>query len=106
MLFSELVTDRRRALELLRTRMAAIDATADMVVITDSRGTIEYVNPAFTQLTGYTAADAIGQNPRLLKSGRHGPDFYHQLWTTIRAGASGRANLSIAARTVRAIRRR
>ena len=86
MVFTEVVTERRRAFDLLRTRMAAIDATADMVVITDSKGTIQYVNPAFTKVTGYSAAEAMGQNPRLLKSGRHSSDFYRKLWSTIRAG--------------------
>src|SRR3990172_5615804 len=49
--------------------IAAIDAVYDVIVITDARGTIEYVNPAFTRCTGYAAHEAIGRNPRFLKSG-------------------------------------
>ena len=72
--------------EVLRNRMAAIDAAADMVIITDPNGTIQYVNPVFTTITGYSPEEAIGQNPRLLKSGIHGADFYRDLWQTILAG--------------------
>ena len=66
--------------------MAAIDAAADIVIITDPQGTIQYVNPAFTTITGYSPDEAIGQNPRLLKSGIHDADFYRELWQTILAG--------------------
>ncbi len=67
---------------------AALEATAEAVLITDAAGTIEYVNPAFTQITGYTAAQAVGQNMRMLKSGHHDAAFYEVLWTTIRSGAT------------------
>jgi len=67
---------------------AAVEQSADAVVITDTSGEIQYVNPAFTAMTGYSREEAAGQNPRLLKSGRHCPEFYKELWDTI---ASGRA---------------
>ena len=51
-----------------------------------ARGKIEWVNPAFTKLTGYSAEEAIGGNPRLLKSGQHPPGFYANLWATIITG--------------------
>jgi len=70
----------------LRLRGAALEAAADMIVITDIDGTIEYVNEAFVRLTGYTKEEAVGQTPRLLKSDRQDPDFYEDLWTTILAG--------------------
>jgi two-component system, cell cycle sensor histidine kinase and response regulator CckA len=70
----------------LRTLYGAIEQAADLVVITDSAGTIEYVNPAFEKLTGYSRPEVIGQTPRILKSGEQGPDLYRELWKTIRAG--------------------
>ena len=64
----------------------AVRETADMVVITDKDGRIEYVNSAFETQTGYKAEEAIGQTPRLLKSGRQDISFYERLWQTILAG--------------------
>ncbi len=64
----------------------AVEAAGHAVFITDSEGTIEYVNPAFEEITGYTAAEAVGQNPRILKSGKMSPEFYEQLWTTVLNG--------------------
>jgi len=66
--------------------LAALEAVANTVVITDADGTILWVNAAFTLLTGYAAAEAIGQNPRMLKSGAHEAPFYRDLWATVRAG--------------------
>jgi PAS domain S-box-containing protein len=65
----------------------AIAQTAEAVVVTDRFGTIQYVNPAFTRLTGYSSEEALGQNPRILKSGRQGAAFYRDFWNTI--GAKG-----------------
>jgi two-component system cell cycle sensor histidine kinase/response regulator CckA len=67
---------------------AALEAVANGVVITDAQGTILWVNAAFTRTTGYSSAEAIGQNPRLLKSGEHPKVFYRQLWSTIASGKS------------------
>lgn len=75
-----------RRQEQLRLQTAALEAAANTVVITDRDGRIEWVNPAFTRLTGYGPDEVRGQNPRLLKSGRHGADFYRELWGTIKAG--------------------
>jgi PAS domain S-box-containing protein len=80
------ITDRVRAEEELRLQVTALQAAANGIVITDREGTIQWVNPAFTRLTGYSAAEAVGQNPRVLKSGRHDRAFYHKLWHTIMAG--------------------
>jgi PAS domain S-box-containing protein len=60
--------------------------SANAVIVTDLAGNIEYVNPAFEQTTGYTAEEVLGKNPRVLKSGSHGDEFYKQLWQTITAG--------------------
>lgn len=63
------------------------------VLVTDSQGTIRYVNEAFERLTLYPAADALGQTPRILKSGSQDPAFYARLWTTIRVGQSWTAEV-------------
>lgn len=71
---------------LLRLQAAALEAAANAVVITDREGTIQWVNPAFTELTGYTADEAVGKNPRILKSGSHPPSFYAEMWDSVRQG--------------------
>lgn len=65
---------------------AALEAAPVGWVVTDAGGNIEGVNPAFTQLTGYPAAEVVGRNPRLLKSGEHAPEFYQSMWSTISRG--------------------
>jgi PAS domain S-box-containing protein len=64
----------------------AVEQSPVTVLITDIEGSIEYVNPKFTELTGYTAAEAIGQNLNILKSGKMDPEEYRRLWATITAG--------------------
>ena len=83
---SHLRAERRQA-EAERARlMAAVEQAAEVVIITDVEGTIEYVNPAFTWTTGYTREEVLGQNPRILKSGQHDETYYRVMWQTIRAG--------------------
>jgi len=78
---------QRHRIEADHDRLAtAIAQAAEIVVITDPDGIIQYVNPAFEQVTGFTRAEAIGQNPRLLKSDLHDAEFYRQLWDTIAGG--------------------
>ncbi len=79
-------TARKRVEEQLRVQASALDAAANAIVITDLHGTIQSVNPAFTALTGYTAAEAVGQNPRVLKAGNQDEAFYRNMWQTIAAG--------------------
>src|SRR5581483_12197427 len=64
----------------------AVEQTADSVIITNKQGFIEYVNPAFEVTTGYSREDALGQTPRILKSGEHDQAFYRQLWNQILSG--------------------
>ncbi len=64
----------------------AIEQAAETVVITDTEGKIEYVNPAFERVSGYNKEEVIGQNPRVLKSGKHNEAFYKKLWNTITSG--------------------
>ena len=81
------VTERHRAEDALRVESAALTAAANAVVITDREGRIQWVNPAFEQLTGYTAGAALGRTPgELVKSGEHHRDYYVHLWNTILAG--------------------
>jgi PAS domain S-box-containing protein len=77
-----------------KARLAtAIEQAAEAVMITDTHGTIEYVNPAFTRISGYGREELLGQNPRMLKSGKQDPEFYHQLWATILQGKSWRGEI-------------
>jgi len=64
----------------------AVENMNESVIITDADGVIEYVNNAFTRISGYSPEEAIGQNPRLLKSGEHPPEFYRTLWKLISQG--------------------
>ena len=80
------ITERIRAEAQLRLRTTALEAAANGIMLTDREGAITWINQAFTTLTGYTAAEAVGQTPRLLKSDAHDPAFYQQLWDTILAG--------------------
>ena len=65
---------------------AAVDQSANAIVITDTAGIIEYVNPAFTLMTGYSREEAVGRDPSILKSGRQSPELYKDLWNTIASG--------------------
>ncbi|HEY3319845.1 MAG TPA: PAS domain S-box protein [Planctomycetota bacterium] len=80
------VTEKRRAAVELRLLSQALESAANAVVITDRQGRIKWVNPAFTKLTGYTREEALGQNPRVLKSGETRPEIYRDLWETILRG--------------------
>lgn len=64
----------------------AVESTSDSIVITDLSGSIEYVNPHFEKLTGYTRAEVYGKNPRVLQSGRQPREFYAELWRTLKSG--------------------
>lgn len=80
------VTDRRR-LEAERARLfTAIEQSQASVVVTDAQGVIQYVNPAFTRVSGYTAAEIIGENPRILKSGHTSDEEYRRMWAALTAG--------------------
>ncbi|MEN8141030.1 MAG: PAS domain S-box protein [Thermodesulfobacteriota bacterium] len=72
----------------------AIDQASESVVITDLQGTILYINPAFEKLTGYSRAEAIGQNPRVLKSGKHDQAFYKEMWRTLLQGKVWKGHLT------------
>jgi two-component system cell cycle sensor histidine kinase/response regulator CckA len=80
------ITERKRQ-EALRTRLlTAIEQAAEGVVVTDAEGVIQYVNPAFSTMTGYSREEVLGKNPRILKSGKHDAAFYGGMWANILAG--------------------
>ena len=74
--------------------ITAVEQSADAVVITDTSGNIQYVNPAFSAMTGYSREEALGQNPRVLKSGRHSVEFYQDLWSTVASGQVWRGEVT------------
>lgn len=80
------ITDQRKVETELRKLMRAVEQNPASIVITDTNGIIEYVNPKFCEVTGYRREEAIGQNPRVLKSGEMPVDGYRELWATITAG--------------------
>jgi PAS domain S-box-containing protein len=80
------ITEQKKTEQQLKLFRAGVESAGHSIYFTDADGTIEYVNPAFEEITGYEADEAIGRNPRILKSGEHSPEFYEELWETILAG--------------------
>jgi PAS domain S-box-containing protein len=83
------ITERLKGEEaerLVRLQHSALQAAANAIVITDRKGDIQWVNEAFTRLTGYDRNEAIGLKPNILKSGTHGPAFYKNMWEEVLAG--------------------
>ncbi|OGV74990.1 MAG: hypothetical protein A3K19_12095 [Lentisphaerae bacterium RIFOXYB12_FULL_65_16] len=80
------ITERRRVEESHARLATAVEQAAETIMITDTDGTILYVNPAFDKTSGYTREEAIGQNPRFLKSDKQNAEFYRRLWAALVAG--------------------
>ena len=72
--------------EWVQLMTAALDAAPNTIVITDDKGVIKWVNPSFTKDTGYSFEEAIGQNPRILKSGKQSDEYYAEMWRVISSG--------------------
>ncbi|MFZ2411193.1 MAG: PAS domain S-box protein, partial [Candidatus Methanoperedens sp.] len=80
------ITERKQAEDIQRKLSSAVEHTADIVIVAKKDGIIEYVNPAFEKITGYTMEEAVGKTPRILKSGKQDTKFYEHLWGTILSG--------------------
>jgi PAS domain S-box-containing protein len=78
----------RRDAEVRALLGMAVEQAAETIMITDTEGTIEYVNPAFEKISGYDAEEVIGKTPRIQKSGHHEEEFYKEMWDTLRRGES------------------
>jgi PAS domain S-box-containing protein len=87
------IDQRQRTEETQRLLTTAVEQAAEGIMITDGLGNIEYVNPAFEGITGYTKDEAIGQNSRILQSGHHDQAFYRELWGTIENGEAWKGQL-------------
>ncbi len=80
------ITERKHA-EVERDQLVlAIEQTSETIVITDTTGAIVFANPAFERITGYSREEALGLNPRILKSGKHDESFYAEMWATLQRG--------------------
>ncbi len=82
----EEITCEKKAEDRLKQLVNALERSPSAVVITDINGSIEYVNPKFSAITGYSPVEVLGKTPRILKSGKTPPEVYNQLWAAIRAG--------------------
>ncbi len=87
------ITEARESEAQLRKLSAAVEQSSVTIMITSAAGAIEYVNQAFTEVTGFTAAEVIGKNPRLLQSGLVADVTYQELWKTITAGGTWQGEL-------------
>ncbi len=85
-ILSNVVEEQKLTEHELRLLNTAIEQSPQIVMITDAEGKIEYVNTAFVRVTGYSRKEAIGQTPRILKSGAHDDAFYTELWNTLSSG--------------------
>jgi len=79
--------ERRRAEQERARLVGAIEQAAEEILITDVDGNIQYCNPAFEKITGYSRSEVLGRNPKFLKSGTHDVEFYRALWGTIKRGS-------------------
>lgn len=80
------ITERKKSAEEHARLIRAVQQAAESIVMTDPQGTIVYVNPAFERVSGWNREDAVGQNPRILKSGKQDDAFYRQMWEALAGG--------------------
>ncbi|MFA5179984.1 MAG: PAS domain S-box protein [Syntrophales bacterium] len=82
------ITERKSADAERKRLMAAVEQVGEVIIMTDAEGIIQFVNPAFERTTGYSREEAVGRNPRILKSGEQDELFYRNLWGTISGGST------------------
>jgi len=88
-----IVMEKEQRESLLLKLSRAIEQAGESVIITDHLGTIEYVNPSFTRITGYSAGDVIGKNPRVLKSGLQSDEYYQRMWKALSSGQTWQSTI-------------
>ncbi|MHB8535456.1 MAG: EAL domain-containing protein [Sulfuricaulis sp.] len=88
------ISERQQADTRLHQLSSVVEQTADIILITDRGGVIEYVNPAYEQITGYSQQEVLGKNASVVKSGKHGKVIYEEMWRTILAGRVFRGRLT------------
>ncbi len=83
----KLIETRLREAEAEQRKLSrTVEQSSSAIIVTDKNGVIEYVNPAFSRITGYAPEEVLGKNPRILKSGQHSPEFYAEMWRTLLKG--------------------
>ena len=87
------ITERKAAEDHLRTLSEVVEQSPSSIIITDLQGVIQYVNPGFTRMTGYTPEETIGRTPGIVSSGAHPAEFFAELWSTILAGSFWRGEI-------------
>jgi PAS domain S-box-containing protein len=88
------ITARKQAEAELLIQHSALESAANAIVITDRKGAIQWVNAAFTRLTGYERQEAVGQNPRVLNAGVHDREFFRNMWQTVLSGSVWQGTLT------------
>ena len=81
------VTERQRALREIRRLAMVVEQEAEAVIIADTSGAIQYVNPAFERMSGYSSREVLGKNPRILKSGKQSREYYNGMWKQLLKGS-------------------
>jgi len=88
-----IVMEREQRGSLLLKLSQAIEQAGESIIISDKQGIIEYVNPAFSRITGYTSEEVLGRNPRLLKSGSQGAEYYARMWGALSRGETWQSSI-------------